>query len=117
MPVQIETDQNNLIVFTKLTFESGLVVITYASPLSPEIGREVLGSFTEDYTLVGLQRPVSKAYPFLRDTRISESYIKSVLGVDVPVSSLLFDIMPQLTSIDLPDNIAATADRWYRTYF
>lgn len=115
--MQLKVDQNDVTVLYRFEFPNGLTVVLLSSPLSPEAGREVLGAFTEDYTLIGLLQPAGKTYPILRDVRISEAYIREVLACEPPVSSLLFELMPQLTSLDVPDLIEARAERWYSNYY
>jgi hypothetical protein len=113
----LKTDQNDLCILYRLDFPNGLNVTVLASPLSPGAGREVLGAFSEDYTLIGVIGGASRVYPFLRGVRIGESYIRDRLNVDPPISSLLFEIMPQLTAIELPDLILQRAERWYNSFY
>jgi hypothetical protein len=117
MATQIRGWQTTFVIAWRLTFANGLDVIIAASPLTPELGRDVLGGFTEDYTLVGLLRPYTKWYPFLKAVPVAEDYLRQQLGIDRPLSNLIYTILPLVTRIAPSDDILAAADRWYNQYY
>jgi len=113
----IRTSQNNIVVFYDLAFDNGLRVIITASPLSPETGREILGNYTEEYTMIGLQQPAKRSYPFLRGIPMGADYIAAQLDIEEPIKSLVAKLMPRLTILDLPDLILLDAEIWYSNYY
>lgn len=111
--VDITVGYNTLIVYYRLDFPALDPVIVSAEPLKPVVARDVLGNYTESYTMVSMFYPAGYSYPFLAGNRPSVAFLQEHLGVDAVTASLLRAIMPELTTIAPADDIVERANEWY----
>jgi hypothetical protein len=109
---KVLTGQDTLIVFYRFLWENGEQFCFAVSPLQPEVAREVIGTLSEDYSLVIPIIPAGKAWAFLRGYIIPEDYIRTSCFLDARTASLLFALMPSLTQVRPADDLLDLAIAW-----
>lgn len=113
MPTTIITGEANIAVSYRLNFPNGQRFKVMAIPLDTRTATQVLGSVTEDYTLIVPLRPPGIAWPFLREFKPQASYVQSHTGIQGAFLGLLTLLIPILTTIPPADDILTLAEDWY----
>ncbi len=111
--VNITVGQSEAIYYYRLSFPDGKTFTVAVSPLSPEVGGAVIGTFTEEYTLFVPIEPRGRPWAFLKGYAPGVAYVQMQTELPPWASSLAARLMILLTAARPADEIADLAGAWF----
>jgi hypothetical protein len=111
--INIVVGQTEALYVYRLTFPDGKLLTVAVAPLNRDVAGRVIGTLTEEYTLLVPIEPPGSAWAFLRGYASPVSYIQSHTALPPWACSLLGAMIIPLVAAAPADDILAAATAWF----